>query len=62
MEIILKYLGLHNFKMILPYSSYSKLVYVTTRHMTLRFEIFGRESANGKEETGKIGQGIYTIV
>ena len=33
--------------MILAYSSYSELVDdVTTGHMTLRFEIFWRETAN----------------
>ena len=32
---------------ILAYSSYSKIVYdVTTGHMTLRFEIFWRKTAN----------------
>ena len=36
--------------MILAYSSYFKLVYdVTTSHMTLRFEIFWRETANWQE-------------
>ena len=36
--------------MILDYSSYFKLVYEdTTGHMTLRFEIFWRETANWQE-------------
>ena len=36
--------------MILAYSSYSKLVYdVTPGHMTLRFEIFRRETTNWQE-------------
>ena len=36
--------------MILAHSSYSKLVYdITTGHMTLRFEIFWRETANWQE-------------
>ena len=36
--------------MILAYSSYSKLVYnVTTGHMTLRFEVWWRETANWQE-------------
>ena len=47
--------------MILAYSSYSNLAYdVTTGHMILRFEVFFRET--GKRQTGKFGQGIYTIV
>ena len=49
--------------MVLAYSNYSKLVYdVTTDHMTLRFEIFWRETANWQEGNRHFGQGIYTIV
>ena len=34
------YLGFHNFKMVLAYSSYSKLAFdVSTNNMTVRFEI-----------------------
>ena len=58
---ILEYVGLHNFKMILVYSSYPKLVYdVTTGHMTLRFEIFCRETANWQEGNRQVWSGnIY---
>ena len=43
---------------ILAYSSYSKLVYdVTTGHMTLRFEIFCRESANWPEVNSQVWSG-----
>ena len=50
--------------MILAYSSYSKLVYdVTTGHMTLRFEIFWRETANWQGGNRQFWSGnIYTIV
>ena len=49
--------------MILAYSSYSKLVYdVTTGHMTLRFEIFSRKTANWQEGNWQVWSGIYTIV
>ena len=48
--------------MILTYSSYSKLVYdVTTGHMTLRFEIFWRETANWQEGNMQVWSGMYTI-
>ena len=54
----MQYLGLHNFKMILVYSSYSKLVYdVTTGHMTLRFEIFWRETANWQDGNWQVWSG-----
>ena len=44
--------------MILAYSSYSKLVYeVTTGHMTLRFEIFWRETANWQEGNRQVWPG-----
>ena len=37
-------------KTVLAYSSYSKLVYdVTTGHLTSRFEIFWRETANWQD-------------
>ena len=43
---------------ILAYSSYSSLVYdVTTGHMTLRFEIFWRETANWQEVNRQILSG-----
>ena len=35
---------------------------VTTGHMTLRFEIFWRETANWQRKNSKFGQGKYTIV
>ena len=45
--IIFEYLGLHNFKMVLAFSSHSKLVYdVAINHMALRFEIVLLETAN----------------
>ena len=48
----------HNFKMILAYSSYSKLVYdVTSGHMTLRFEIFWRETAIWQEGNRQVWSG-----
>ena len=54
----MEYLGLHNFKMILGYSSYSKLVYdVTTGHMTLRFQIFWIETANWQEGNRQVLSG-----
>ena len=41
--------------MILAYPSYSKLVYdVTTGHMTMRFEIFWKETANWQVWSGNI--------
>ena len=44
--------------MILAYSSYSKLVYdVTTGHMTLRFEIFWRKTANWQEGNWQVWSG-----
>ena len=44
--------------MVLAYSSYSKLVYdVTTGHMTLRFEIFWRETANWQGENRQVMSG-----
>ena len=44
--------------MILAYSSYSKLVYdVTTGHMTLRFEIVWRETANWQEGNRQVWSG-----
>ena len=43
---------------ILAYSSYSKLVSsVTTGHMTLRFEIFWRETANRQEVNRQVMSG-----
>ena len=49
--------------MILAYSNYSKVVYdVTTGHMTLRLEIFRRETANWQEGNRQVWSGIYTIV
>ena len=55
---VLNYLGLYNFKMVLVYSSYSKLAYdVTTDHMTLRFEIFWRETANWQEGNSQVWSG-----
>ena len=43
---------------ILAYSSYSKLVYdVTTGHMTLRFKIFWRETANWQEVNRQVVSG-----
>ena len=50
--------------MILAYPSYSKLVYdVTTGHMTLRFEMVRRETANWQEGNMQVWSGIiYTIV
>ena len=57
----LKYLGLHNFKIVLAYSSYSELVYdVTAGPMTLIY--FGGKLPTGKRNTGKFCQGIYTLV
>ena len=45
--------------MVLAYSSYSKLVYdVITDHMTLRFEIFWRETANLQEVNLQVLQEI----
>ena len=44
--------------MILAYSSYSKLIYgVTTGHMTLRFELFLRETANWQEGNRQVWSG-----
>ena len=44
--------------MILAYSSYSTGVYdVTTGHMTLRFEIFWRETANWQEGNRQVWSG-----
>ena len=44
--------------MILAYSSYSQLVYdVTTGHMTLRFELFWRETANWQEGNRQVWLG-----
>ena len=45
--------------MILAYSCYSKLVYdVTTGHMTLRFELFWRETADWQEGNRQVWSGI----
>ena len=44
--------------MIEAYSSYSKLVYdFTAGHMTLRFEMFWRETANWQEENRQVWSG-----
>ena len=44
--------------MILAYSSYSKLVYdVTTDNMTLRFEIFWRQTTNWQEGNMQVWSG-----
>ena len=45
--------------MILAFSSYSKLIYdVTTGHMTLRFEIIWRKTANWQERYRQFWSGI----
>ena len=45
--------------MILAYSNYSKLVYdVTNGHMTVRFEVFWRETANWQEGNRHVWSGI----
>ena len=47
-----------NIRMILAYSNRSKLVYdVTTGHMTLRFEIFWRETADWQEGNRQVWSG-----
>ena len=44
--------------MILAYLTYSKLVYdINTGHMTLRFEIFWRETANWHEGNRQVWSG-----
>ena len=44
--------------MVLTYASFSKLVFkVTTGHMTLRFEIFWRETANWQEGNRQVWSG-----
>ena len=60
----LQHLGLHTFKMVLLFSSYSKVNYnVTSDHLSANLKYFGGKlPTKGKKKTGRFCKGMHNLV